>query len=118
MRVTNELCLSGSACTWVPLCLFVHVEEVNNQVDALRRNTVIEEFKDNKPKDAKKDVEECKSGPGCSWKPLCLFLHPEGGNDHVRAVEKKKRKVKVFKKEEKFVVSKKNSRCRGGLSCA
>ena len=50
MRVTNELCLSGSACTWVPLCLFVHVEEVNNQVDALRRNTVRAEVPTNEAK--------------------------------------------------------------------
>jgi len=40
MRVTTEVCNAGAECTFLPLCLFVHEGDGNDQLAALRRNIV------------------------------------------------------------------------------
>jgi len=53
------------------------------------------------PPKMRRSTKQCRSGPSCTWKPLCLFLHKEGGNDHELAYQnftaKKGREVKEEK---------------------
>merc|ERR1719193_2801764 len=53
------------------------------------------------PPKMRRSTKQCRSGPSCTWKPLCLFLHKEGGNDHDLAYQnftaKKGREVKEEK---------------------
>merc|ERR550534_77769 len=50
------------------------------------------------PPKMRRSTKQCRSGPSCTWKPFCLFLHKEGGNDHELAYQnftaKKGREVK------------------------
>ena len=39
LKVTTEICISGEKCSFLPLCLFVHGDSVNDQQAALRKNT-------------------------------------------------------------------------------
>merc|ERR1719289_56734 len=53
------------------------------------------------PPKMRRSTKQCRGGPSCTWKPLCLFLHKEGGNDHELAYQnftaKKGREVKEEK---------------------
>jgi len=134
MPVTTEPCNAGDKCTFLPLCLFVHEDGSNDQLEALRRNTVdvlpskrlpqplgtfpsweerrreTDSWKrmnphgealshngrsrpaspeegrparlvgDARPGGSRRPPAVCKSGQNCYWKPRCRFGHPEGGN--------------------------------------
>ena len=57
------------------------------------------------PPKMRRSTKQCRSGPSCTWKPLCLFLHKEGGNDHELAYQnftaKKGKEVKTDKEKVK-----------------
>merc|ERR1712212_30084 len=53
------------------------------------------------PPKMRRSTKQCRSGPSCTWKPLCLFLHKEGGNDHELAYQNFTAKKGKEVKEEK-----------------
>ena len=54
------------------------------------------------PPKMRRSTKQCRSGPSCNWKPLCLFLHREGGNDHELAYQNFTAKKGKEVKEEKL----------------
>jgi len=118
------VCKSGQKCNWKPQCRFGHPEGGNmdtdnskakeagtwgedeqevkrrQQINRERRQEMGEGSRRTPPK-MRRSTKQCRSGPSCSWKPLCLFLHREGGNDHELAYQNFTAKKGKEVKEEK-----------------
>merc|ERR1719447_1056204 len=147
MRPNAVVCKSGKNCNWKPKCRFGHPEggnmDTNNMKEELqerkawkpmeagtwrkdehegeRRQQMNRERRQQRtgetgegsrrspdgtrrtPPKMRRSTKQCRSGPSCTWKPLCLFLHKEGGNDHDLAYQnftaKKGREVKEEKEK-------------------
>jgi len=118
------VCKSGQKCNWKPQCRFGHPEGGNMDTDnskpkdagtwgedeqeVKRRQGMNRERREEMgegsrrtPPKMRRSTKQCRSGPSCSWKPLCLFLHREGGNDHELAYQNFTAKKGKEVKEEK-----------------
>merc|ERR1719222_996051 len=72
-------------------------QETGGMGEGLRRTT----DERRTPPKMRRSTKQCRSGPSCTWKPLCLFLHKEGGNDHDLAYQNFTAKKGKEVKEEK-----------------
>ena len=97
-------CKKGIECSWKPKCMFGHPEGGNFPPMGRKkswRKQGEEDGEGRKSKERKRGGKDCRSGQSCRWKPLCLFLHPEGGNDHETAYRNFSAKKGNEQKEER-----------------
>jgi hypothetical protein len=114
LRSGATSCRNGPLCRWRPRCRFAHQEEaVVGAVESMAKMTLGKERKVllSSPPRPRRDGKACRAGPACRWKPLCLFQHKEGGNDHKAAYsqfnarrgrEERREKTVAKKVEKKF----------------